>query len=435
MQISLKNYTLRYLSIAFLLIITIWAALFYAYILDEVYDNVDDGLKNQKILILREIYENPELLETDQYGVNQFRITPVEDKSNFSEKNSLRSEFFYMPYDEEMEPYRVLHTGFYAPDQKPYHLEIRTSTVEEDDLMFDLTTALIVLYLVLVLGVYVVNEIVLRRAWRPFRIILENLNLYRFGKKGDLKPMTTNIVEFNQLDEEIRRMWRRNEQVFDDQKRFIENAAHELQTPLAITINKLEMLMEDESLSESQLTQLADSKSSLSRLVNLNRALLMLSRIENKQYKDIELVSFNQVVKGIREDFQDFLSFKDIALQWEEEGIFEAFMNKDLAMVLLSNLWRNAIKHNKRGGMIKIVIRNNRLFVANTGSPEALAPEKIFSRFHKGTQDNQSNGLGLAIVKSIVDTYPQLSLDYRFQDGMHVFALEVSVPNRHHEPS
>ncbi len=48
MKISLKNYTLRYLTLAFLLILAVWAAVFYAYILDEVYDNIDDGLKDKK---------------------------------------------------------------------------------------------------------------------------------------------------------------------------------------------------------------------------------------------------------------------------------------------------------------------------------------------------------------------------------------------------
>lgn len=424
MQVSLKNYTLRYLSIAFLMIITIWAALFYAFILEEVYDNVDDGLKNQKILILRAVYEDPGLLETDKYGINQFRITPVSDDDDFSEQNQLNNEFFYMPYDDEMEPYRVLRTGFYAPNQKPYHLEIRTSTVEEDDLILNLTTALIVLYLVLVLGVYSINELVLRRAWRPFNIILENLNLYRFGKKDDLKALSTNIVEFNQLNKEIHRMWRRNEEVFDEQKRFIENAAHELQTPLAITINKLEMLMEDESLSESQLTQLAASKSSLRRLVNLNKALLMLSRIENKQYKDVDRIGLNQLVKEISEDYRDFLSFKGITLQVEEHAVFDVSMNKDLALVLISNLFRNALRYNIKGGIISICIRKNQLSLANTGSQSPLDQKKIFSRFHKGTQDSQSTGLGLAIVKSIVDTYPELSIDYRFEGSWHVFSLE-----------
>lgn len=423
-QTSLKNYTLRYLSFAFLVIITIWAALYYAYILEEVYDNVDDGLKNQKILILREVYEHPELLETTEYGISQFRVTPAEHGDDFSEKNHLENQFFYMPYDDEMEPYRVLRTGFYAPDQKAYHLEIRTSTVEEDDLMIDLATALVVLYLVLIFGVYLVNQFVLRRAWRPFNIILDNLNHYRFGKKEHLKPVVTKIREFNRLDEEIGRMWQRNEEVFLEQKRFIENAAHELQTPLAITINKLEMLMDDETLSENQLTQLDDSKSSLQRIVNLNKALLMLSRIENRQYKDIQQINFYQVTREISKDFQDLLSFRKIQLEIINTGVFEVSMNRDLAWVLISNLLRNAIRYNRDGGTIAIRIQDREFSVANTGDPFPLDERQIFNRFHKGTQDRQSNGLGLAIVKTIVDSYPGLSIRYHFEDDKHVFVLK-----------
>lgn len=424
MQVSLKNYTLRYLSIAFFVIISIWAALFYAYILDEVYDNVDDGLKNQKIEIIREVYKYPELLLTDEFGISQFRISPA-DKEDFSEENKLSSEFFYMPYDDEQEPYRVLRTGFYASDRKPYHLEIRTSTVEEDDLIYDLTSALLVLYLVLVLGMYLINESVLRKAWKPFNIILQNLNHYRFGKKESLKPVRTNVVEFNKLDEEIRQMWQRNEDVFIGQKLFIENASHELQTPLAITINKLELLMEDESLSESQLTQLEDAKVSLRRLVNLNKALLMLSRIENKQYKQVEVVNFNEISSALCEDLRDLFAYKNIKLDFIEQGDFITSMNKDLAIIMVSNLLRNAIRYNMDGGNVSLVVQPHQLSIANSGQTEALHATEIFKRFHKGMQDSQSNGLGLAIVKSIVDSYPNLDIGYIYSAERHVFTVKV----------
>ena len=49
MKTSLKNYTFRYLTISLLAVLAIWAILFRSFILDEVYDNVDDGLKNQLI--------------------------------------------------------------------------------------------------------------------------------------------------------------------------------------------------------------------------------------------------------------------------------------------------------------------------------------------------------------------------------------------------
>ena len=47
-----------------------------------------------------------------------------------------------MPFDDEEEPYRVLKTGFYDRDMNPYTLEIRTSTVEKDDLLFNLVYCL-----------------------------------------------------------------------------------------------------------------------------------------------------------------------------------------------------------------------------------------------------------------------------------------------------
>ncbi|MCY4779723.1 HAMP domain-containing sensor histidine kinase [Sphingobacterium sp. UT-1RO-CII-1] len=423
MRVSLKNYTLRHLSISFLLIIAVWAVLFYAYILEEVYDNVDDGLKNQKIEILREVYRNLNTLNINEYGVNQFRIISAEGDVSFSEDNNFSREFFYMPYDDEEEPYRVLRTGFYDPEGVPYHLEIRTSTVEEDDLMLDLSTALIVLYLVLVLSLYLINEFVLRKAWGPFNVIIDNLNLYRFGKKEQLAPINTNVIEFQTLYNEIVDMWRRNEEVFNEQKLFIENASHELQTPLAVTINKLELLMEDLSLNEGQLTAIAEAKSSLMRLVGLNKSLLMLSRISNRQYSEVLSVNLNQIVHETFITYQSMIEYKEVEFQLNDKGSFVITMNPDLAEVLFANLLRNAIKYTEKGGKIIVDITDDCLRVLNSSNGSALDTEKVFNRFHKGEQDNQSNGLGLAIVKSIVDLYPFLHIMYSYTGGKHIFAL------------
>lgn len=177
---SLKNYTLKHLAYALPLVVAIWAALFYAFILDEVYDNVDDGLKNQKINIIRQAYLDSTILNTREYGVNQFRIIPTD---SIQKKNVFSREFIYMEYDAEMEPYRILRTGFYGPDGQAYSLEIRTSTVEEDDLIIDLSIALFVLYLLLLLTIFLINNGVLRRALKPLSRLTEDLQNYQFGNK------------------------------------------------------------------------------------------------------------------------------------------------------------------------------------------------------------------------------------------------------------
>ncbi|GJH41563.1 two-component sensor histidine kinase [Capnocytophaga sp. HP1101] len=422
MKISLKNYTLRYLTLAFLLILAVWAAVFYAYILDEVYDNIDDGLKDKKTLIIQNILRHPELLKINEFGIEDFRVYPSQE--DFTNRNILSNAFFYMPFDDEDEPYRVLKTGFYDRDMNPYVLEIRTSTVEKDDLLFNLAVALGVLYVVLVLSMYLINLLLINKIWKPFKKIVNAIQQYEVGNKAALQPIHTEVIEFNVLHDNIKQMWQRNEAIFEEQKTFIENASHELQTPLAITLNKLELLTNDPTLSEKQLVQLSELKQSLMRMTHLNKSLLMLTRIENHQYKQSEKVSFTTLTANITEDLSDLIAFKKLNVTTQAIGDFQVEMNNDLATVLVSNLLRNAIKYAEKEGEIQVLIKANRFQVKNTAKNNLrLDGSKIFQRFHKGQQDASSTGLGLAIVKSIVDSY-QLSICYSFEEGMHCFTLK-----------
>lgn len=424
MSVSLKTYTNRYLVIAILAIMAIWALLFYAVLMDEVYDNVDDGLKNQKIEIIREAYDNPDLItDSREFGINQFRILPAESGEAI-DQNRFYNELIYMPYDEEEEPYRVLRTGFYTRSGVAYELEIRTSTVEEDDFLINLAISLSVLYAVIALSIILINYIVLTRALRPFKKILAGLRNYRFGREKSFTPVENQVTEFSDLNTHIIHMISRNEQLFEQQKRFIENASHELQTPLTVTINKLDLLMDDERLGEESLSKIAEAKQSLLRMVGLNKSLLILSRIENRQYSVIREVNFTEIVKQLLDDFSVFIDFKELKVELNEEQEFIVQYNDDLARILLSNLLRNAIKYNSKGGILNIYVRKDRLEIANTGNGEALNPQYIFDRFHKGTQDSNSNGLGLSIVRSIVENYPSVEISYSYEKGLHIFSLK-----------
>lgn len=305
MKISIKNYTFQYLTFWLLIVIAIWALLFRGLILDEVYDNVDDGLKNQKIEIIRHSYIDSTILKTNEFGIAQFRILPVK-KQNYNEINRFSNEFIYMPYDNDDEPYRVLKTAFYGADNLPYSLEIRTSTVEEDDLIYDLSISLIFLYIFILISILMINHFGLKKAFNPFKLILQQLQNYRIGEVKKINNIDTNVKEFAILQDNLSEMIRRNEQVFSDQKLFIENASHELQTPLAIAINKLDLLLDDTNLSEKQLINLSETKNSLWRMVNLNKSLLMLTRIENEQYSDKVEINFTQLIQEILADFEPF---------------------------------------------------------------------------------------------------------------------------------
>ena len=175
---------------------------------------------------------------------------------------------FYMPYDQEMEPYRVLTTHFLDKEGLSYRLEIRTSTVEEDDLLINLAIALAVLYAVLVICVYWVNRIVLNQAFKPFREIISQLSAYRFGSKNTFVEPETSISEFKDLSKGILTMLNDNQEVFMQQKAFIENASHELKTPISIIQNKIDLLIEQGS-KEEEIQQLIQIKSTAKRMSDL----------------------------------------------------------------------------------------------------------------------------------------------------------------------
>lgn len=405
-----------------LLIIAVWAGLFYAYILDEVHDNVDDGLRNRKIQIIKAVYLNPQLLTNNDFGFNEFKINPITE-GDYQNKSRLYNKMYYMEYDDKDQPYRVLEADFIDQFKKHQRLVIRTSTVEEDELIYDLTTALVVLYIFLVISIVAVNGYLLNKAMRPFYLILDKLKKYQFGVPFSQKKQNFSITEFEELNVEINEMIERNELVFYQQKQFIENASHELQTPLAIVINKIDLLIQNENPDKKNLNFLTEVKNDLRRMVGLNKSLLMLSKIENSQFNKTSGVDFNSLISKLVENYEDFIEFKKVEVSIIEKGIFVADFNQDLADILLSNLLKNAVKYNNEEGTLNIIIENDRITFQNSGASVPLDKSKIFNRFYKQGSDHTSTGLGLSIIKTIIKQYPGWDIIYEFEDKMHYFIL------------
>ena len=172
------------------------------------------------------------------------------------------------------------------------------------------------------------------------------------------------------------------------------------------------------------MEDISSINNTLHRLVRLNKSLLMLSRIDNRQYTEETTINFNQLIKKVIDDFADFAEFKDVALSFKADTELLFVMNKDLAEILVSNLVKNAIVHNFEGGFVTVKIGTNTLTVSNTATNGALNKDAVFTRFYKGSEAVQSTGLGLAIVQSVADLY-KLQLDYQYDDT-HNFIVKFS---------
>jgi signal transduction histidine kinase len=416
--VKLLNYTTGYFAGILLLIIAIWAGVFYFSQLDEIYDSIDDGLDNQKGLIIQKAKEDSSLLVKSSFDEKDYAIREIPRVDTTASKDIYVDTSMYMQNENDFEPVRLLRTVF-NQNGKYYQLSVATSMVEEDDLQKQLLLSIIFLYLGLVIIILLMNNFLLRRIWKPFYALIRQLRKFRIDQPFSLTTQKTRVDEFRQLNETSQQVLRANTDTYMSQKQFIENASHELQTPLAIAINKLESLADQDNLTPEQGAQLSSALHNLERLTRLNKSLLLLSKIENRQFHAVEKIKIDDIVRRILDDFADQLSYSDIKTELIIEDNCVQDMNADLAVVMIMNLMKNAIVNSGKDGYIKIRVSKNFLEVENPGI-RSLNTEKLFNRFYKESNGG-STGLGLAIVKSICNFY-NFNIQYSFA-GTHRFRI------------
>ncbi len=281
---------------------------------------------------------------------------------------------------------------------------------------------MITLTLTLLVILVSVNIWVFLDSLRPLYTLLKWLDSYTVGEEVPLPDLKTGITEFRKLHAAAQKTIERNQAIYEQQKQFIGNASHELQTPLAICQNRLEMLAEQEDTTERQLAEINKIQETLAYIIRLNKSLLFLSKIENGQFRDNRMVCLNDILHRQLEDYQDIYAYKGIRLRLAEEGQLHADMSPTLATALATNLLKNTYIHNIPGGEIDIRITPRSLTFRNTGIPEALDSDRVFHRFYQGkTPGQNSSGLGLSISQAICHLY-HIRIAYRY-DGMHCFEL------------
>ncbi len=416
---KLLNYTSGYFSIVLVILIPIWAGLFYYAMLDEVYDSMDDGLDNQRQLIISKAALDSTITNHKEFEEGNYSVVPVSALDARKHTDIYIDTMMYMQNEKDYEPVRMLQTVF-RKGQNYYQLRVITSMVEEDDLISELTYALLWLYFGLVSTILLLNNFLLRNIWKPFYKLISELQDFKLNNVQRLTLSDTRVDEFNLMQDTVQHFLNNTVSVYNHQKQFIENASHELQTPLAIALNKLELLAENNALQPDQAQLLHSALDNLERLKRLNQSLLLLSKIENDQFEAAKDVSINSLAKKLIEDFREQIDFYKLSFSFQENNQSRWQINPDLADILMSNLIKNAIKHTPTGGKISITISNSNFIIENDGAAP-LDNTLIFERFYKGSASSSSTGLGLAIAQAIVKV-SGLKLRYSYNQK-HIFTV------------
>jgi signal transduction histidine kinase len=390
--------------------------------LDEIHDSIDDGLDNYKLLIINRTESDSTFLQKAKFEEGNYSIHQIAEQEGLGMRDYFTDTLLYMQNEDDLEPVRMLTSAF-KYGENYYQLTVFNSTVEEDDLVENLFYSIIWLYIILVVSIILINNVVLKRLWKPFYSLLSDLKAFRIDKESPLPIVQGDTKEFKELEKAVNSMIVHARETYSNQKKFTENASHELQTPLAIISTKLELMLEKESLQPENAENVGQILQTIQRLTRLNKSLLLLTKIENRQFADNKFINVNQLINQSVADLEDFSSFREVVISANKSADLSIQMDESLASILIGNLMRNAIFHNISGGEVHVEIKEDSIEVRNTGKNKALDTSKVFDRFHKETTNNSSTGLGLAIVQAICKLYG-FELVYSF-DGEHCFELKL----------
>jgi signal transduction histidine kinase len=309
---------------------------------------------------------------------------------------------------------------------KPYTITTYISAKEYRHLLIKVTIAEAIVFIVLLISIVIINWWESRRLWTPFYSTMNAVRGYDIRHNKPLPlDTTTGIEEFDRLNKTLLDLIDHVDQAYRNQKQFTENASHELQTPLAIIRSKVELLIEGPSLNEDSAQLLQEITEANERLSQMNKNLLLLTRIDNGQYPEAERVDVSGLLERLTGFFRDYYANEGMKTKTAISNGVAISANPALIEILVNNLLRNAYIHNLPGGWVDIRLSDKELVIRNSGPMLDGDPERLFDRFRKGHVDNRTTGLGLALVRQIAQLY-HYAIRYTYQDGVH--QLHVSFP-------
>lgn len=225
---------------------------------------------------------------------------------------------------------------------------------------------------------------------------------------------------------------------YDQQVYFVQDASHEMRTPLAVLKGQLELMSGyAKDTIEEHFEELSQMMSEISGLEKLNSDLLLLSREDVEGKITINKFSLNHFIQAITEYYSDLAEL--------QEKTFEALLPEEDKEVewdevkvrrCLTILLENAFKYTKEQDKIKLSVQLNsktvQIQVEDSGRGiKEEDRERIFDRFFRSSdvraEGIEGSGIGLSLLKSLTHTLGiKMELQSIYQKGT-CFTLEIPL--------
>lgn len=414
----IKKINYYFISISILILI-VTSVITYFLLQALILEEVDETLISEKNSITRNL-QTEDVPESIFHSYTEILEIKLLDKLTIN-KDKFIDTLLFIEKEGEVFPFRQLSSTVNI-NGKTYLIVLRRSLVAKDNLVTGLAVMIVLVFISIIGLLILLNYWGERRLWKPFYNTINKLSGFSIKQKDTLELPQVDIDEFNELNKTLNYFTKKLKRDYYHLKEFSENASHEMQTPLAIIRSKLDVLIQDNTLSEYQHKSINSLYNAVKRLSRLNQSLNLLTKIENDEFDDKTDISLTDLTNHQLENLKELIEINNLKVQKRFLAQPSLKLDPFIAESLFGNIITNAIKHNIDGGTILIEIDNNNFLISNTGDILNANPDELFNRFKKGDTSSGSPGLGLSIVQKICEQN-NIKINYTIDQYIHTIIL------------
>lgn len=291
-----------------------------------------------------------------------------------------------------------------------------------------------VTFLILIVPVSLGGYFLIKKTIEPIVIISEKLKRIGSENLDERVPDPKTGDEVQELAQTFNLLLDRLHQAFTRERKFIDDVAHELKTPLSTIRSSVEIaLSKPRTISEYQKV-LQETLVDINKLSSTLKNVLDLAWSESQVINANETVDLSQIFVDLKDIAVKLATFKKITVKSQIAPNIQVLGKPDKLGQAILNLIDNAIKYSSEGGKIHLnLISDDSCAIVQVkdtgvGINSADLPH-IFERFYRGSKSDRivGSGLGLAIARSIVNLhYGEIKVESKIGKGS-VFTISLPL--------
>ncbi len=231
----------------------------------------------------------------------------------------------------------------------------------------------------------------------------------------DYRINMTGSDELMKISDEFDNMCHAIKQNEKMRHQFVSDASHELKTPLASIKLLSDSIVNNDNIEREEINEfLGDISNEIGRLTRISESLISINQASISADEEVYPCDLGETVERVYERLKPNAEHAGVTLNADNKGEFFVIATEDGLYHIVFNLVENAIKYNRRGGSVDVLLSKDEgrtvLTVTDTGIGIPEHEQKhVFERFFRvdkmRSRETGGSGLGLSIVKEWVTRF------------------------------